>query len=99
MTVRVLYAGMGSVLFDPFEGQIDSINSAAFSSDHRQAISDTVSNSLSMCGMQIRSSRMHRPVIRKLAQPRDLDGWIRQSDHAVILWVPLEYRHGLIDRQ
>ena len=94
-TVRVWDAETGAAVFDPLEGHTDFMDSAAFSSDHKQAIPNSISNSLRM---QIVSWWMHRPVMRKLAQPTDQDGWIRQSDHAVMLWVPLEYRHGLIDQ-
>ena len=37
------------------------------------------------------------PII-KLAQPLDNDGWVRISPNKLLLWVPVDYRHGLDDQ-
>ena len=38
------------------------------------------------------------PIKNKLAQPSDNDGWVRICTNKLLLWVPVDYRHGLDDQ-
>ena len=96
MTIRIWDANTGAAIGRPFNGHTRSVVSIASSPDGQRIVSGSRDNTIHLWNPHIFSQlSSYKPNQSNLRANPDPDGWVRDSEHGLLYWVPPDFRPGL----
>ncbi|TDL19786.1 WD40 repeat-like protein [Rickenella mellea] len=92
-TVRIWNAHTGAPVGSPLKDHNYVVQSVAFSPDGNKIASGAWDQSILVWDVQVSACL---PSSTQLGRQVDRDGWVRQGEGNLLLWVPVEYRDNIL---
>ncbi|KAE9390724.1 hypothetical protein BT96DRAFT_750505, partial [Gymnopus androsaceus JB14] len=96
-TVYVWNAETGMIIGEPLQGYTASVNSVVFSSDGKRIVAGSDDQRVHIWKNEtLTDSDMLKNTFSLSFFHLNSDGWICGTDSSLLLWIPPEYRSGLM---
>src|SRR5258708_3264177 len=98
-TIRIWDAETGAPVGEPLKGHTSQVQSVAYSPDGQHIVSASNDQTIRVWGSSLHASfqppTSSNPKYPDLYVQPDPDGWVRDSEHGLLYWIPSDCRTGL----